>query len=322
MRVLSDVDLHRFLDMGACIAAVEAAFAARAEGRPATSAVAALELVGGVLHAKLGRLDGRRRYAIAKINANFPGNRQARGLPTIQGVALLFDASSGSVLAALDSPALTAIRTAAATAVAAKYLATATASSVSIVGCGVQAAPHIEALLCVRPIRKVSLFDLDRDAARKLADEVSRQFDVSVHVAADLRAALGDTEIVVTATPSREPILRLGDVRPGTFVAAVGADSETKQELDPLLLREAIVVVDDLAQCSHFGDLHHALAAGTMRQENVRGSLDQVVAGKVAGRTSDEEITVFDSTGVAIEDVAAAAIAFERAEAAGAGVLV
>ena len=322
MRVLSDVDLYRLLDMGACIAAVEAAFAARAEGRPATSAVAALELVGGVLHAKLGRLDGRRRYAIAKINANFPGNRQARGLPTIQGVALLFDASSGSVLAALDSPALTALRTAAATAVAAKYLARVNASSVTVVGCGVQAHPHIEALLCVRPIRRVSLYDLDRDAAAKLADEVGRRFDVSVEVAADLRAALGSSDIVVTATPSRQPILMLGDVRPGTFVAAVGADSETKQELDPLLMREAIVVVDDLAQCSHFGDLHHALAAGSMRSEDVRGSLDQIVAGQVAARARDDEITIFDSTGVAIEDVAAAALVFERAEEAGAGVVI
>ena len=302
--------------------AVEAAFAARAQGKPATSTVAALELDGGVLHAKLGRLDGRRRYAIAKINANFPGNPQARGLPTIQGIALLFDASNGTVLAALDSPSLTALRTAAATAVAAKYLARVTASSLSLVGCGVQALAHIEALLCVRQIRRVSLFDLDRDAAERLAAEVRGRFAVSAEVSADLRAAVADSDIVVTATPSRKPILMLGDARPGTFVAAVGADSDTKQEIDPLLMRQAIVVVDDLAQCSHFGDLHHALSAGTMRAEDVRGSLDQVVAGQIRGRFSDDEITIFDSTGVAIEDVAAAALAFERAEEFGAGVLV
>jgi ornithine cyclodeaminase/alanine dehydrogenase-like protein (mu-crystallin family) len=308
--------------MDACIDAVEAAFRARGEGRPATSAVAALDLDGGALHAKLGRLDGSRRYAVAKINANFPDNFRNSGLPTIQGVVVLFDASCGKVLALLDSGSLTAVRTAAASAVAARHLAATDASTAAFVGCGIQARAHIEALLHVRPIQRITLFDIDRGASDHLAADVRSELHLSVKVASDVESAVAGSAIIVTTTPSRQPFLKAGHVGPGTFIAAVGADSETKHEIHPELMRAAIVVVDDLAQCSRFGDLHHALSAGMITTRDIRGSLDQIVAGQVPGRATGDETIVFDSTGVAIEDVAAAALAFEQAEKMSAGILV
>jgi alanine dehydrogenase len=322
MRVLERTDVERLLDMESCITAVESAFRARGEGRPASSGVLGLELDGGTLHAKLGALSVTRLYAVAKINANFPDNSARHGLPTIQGVLLLFDASSGTPLASMDSALITARRTAAATAVAASYLAARNASAVTFIGCGVQARAHIEALRQVRRIERLTAFDLTPIAAERFADEARARFDLIAEVATDIREAASASPIVVTSTPSRRALLNRGDVSAGTFVAAVGADSEGKQEIAADLLSEAVIVVDDLDQCSKMGDLHHALVAGAMQPGHVRGSLDQIVSGRAPGRLSDDEIIIFDSTGVAIEDVAAAALVYERAVKTGAGFVI
>jgi ornithine cyclodeaminase/alanine dehydrogenase-like protein (mu-crystallin family) len=263
-----------------------------------------------------------RPYAAAKINANFPDNPARHDLPTIQGILILFDAALGTPLASMDSGLITAMRTAAATAVAAKYLAVPRASAATFIGCGIQARAHIEAIHHVRGIKRVVAFDLSRAAAEQFAEEARARFDVVAEVATDIREAAGASEIVVTSTPSRRALLNPGDLAAGTFVAAVGADNEGKQEIAADLLRQVVVVVDDLDQCSRIGDLHHALALGAMPPGHVRGSLDQIVAGLVPGRSSDDEIIVFDSTGVAIEDVAAAALVYERAEKAGAGFVI
>jgi len=320
VRVLDADDVTRLLDMRSCILEVEQAFRARGAGKLASSSVAGLELVGGSLHAKLGALELSRVYAAAKVNANFPENRARFGLPTIQGLVVLFDGLSGLPLACMDSAPITAARTAAASAVAAKYLALTDASSVTFIGCGTQARAHALALPHVRPIERVIVFDEDLGSAHKFAREL-RARHLAVEVAASMRDAACDGEIVVTSTPSRQALLNLGDLRDGAFVAAVGADNEHKQEIAPALLRAAAVIVDDLDQCSRIGDLHHALDLGVMRREDIRASLDQVVVGAVPGRVSDKEIIVFDSTGVAIEDVVAAVLVYERAENANAGFL-
>jgi len=295
-----------------CIEAVEAAFRARGNGMPAASAIAGLELDGGTLHAKLGRLDGTRAYAVAKINANFPLNPEQRRLPTIQGVLVLFDAQTGEVLSAMRSGMLTALRTAAATAVAAKHLALPDASTIAFVGCGVQAAAHLRALLLVRPLERIRAFDSNPAVMARFASQARDSFGLSVEFAPDVRSAVAGSAIVVTSTTARRPLIGIGQLAPGTFVGAVGADNHTKHEIDTELMRTSAVVVDDLDQCSRMGDLHHALAAGLMEPQDVRASLDQIVCGSVRGRVSEAEIVVFDSTGVAIEDVAAAVVVHER----------
>ena len=321
MRVLDANDVGCLLDMRDCIRQVENAFRARGEGQLAPSAVVGLDLNGGSLHAKLGALDLDRRYAAAKINANYPDNPSVRGLPVIQGLVVLFDASSGTPLACMDSAIITAMRTAAASAVAARYLAVSHASSAAFIGCGTQARAHVEALRQVRQLKRFVLFDRDPAVAEQFAALLGGS-DVTVTIASDARQAARSSEIVVTSTPSRAALLDVGDVNPGTFIAAVGADNEHKQELAPALLRAAAVVVDDLDQCSRIGDLHHALDEGIMRRDDVRASLDQIVAGTSDGRRRDDEIVIFDSTGVAIEDVAVAALAYERAETTDTGVVI
>jgi len=320
MRILNSAEVAQLLDMPSCIDAVEEAFCARGAGRPATSASLGLPLDGGTLHAKLARLDRARPYVAAKINANLPRNPTEKGLPTIQGVLVLIDAEAGVPLAIMDSAAITTLRTAATSAVAARYLALPDASRAAFIGCGVQARAHLSALRAVRPITRAFAVDSHRTTAEQFCEYALDTHGVDCTVPASLREATRNSHIIVTTTPSERPVLYRDDVAAGAFIAAVGADNEHKQEINPHLLAAAAVIVDDLEQCAHGGDLRHALADLVMQVADVRGSLDQVLAGSRDGRRSVDEIIVFDSTGVAIEDVAAAALVFERASVSGVGV--
>jgi len=319
MLVLTAQQVKRLLDMPSCIDAVEAAFRSRGLGHRAGSAVAGVPLEGGKLHAKLATLDGAHSYAVTKINANLPANPSRRGLPSIQGVVVLFDALTGTPLALMDSGIITAMRTAAASAVAAKWLALEHAYTLAIIGCGIQARAHVEALVHVRPIRRLRAYDLDSAATAAFCSEMRSAHGVDCASSATVHEATAGSAIVVTTTPSNQPIIDVDDVDRGTFIAAVGADSEDKQELSVELLRSAVVVVDDIEQCARIGDLHHAIDTGDMTISDVRASLDEVVSRRIAGRNDDSEIIIFDSTGVAIEDAAAAAIVYEKAQAAGVG---
>ena len=260
-----------------------------------------------------------RSYFAAKTNANFPGTRDRFGLPTIQGIVLLFDAESGVPLAAIDSIEITILRTGAATAVAARRLARPDSRAITVAGCGEQGRVQLAALMGVLPIETVLVFDADPDRARRFAEERSRELSIPVEAAPDLAAAIRASDVCVTCTPSRKPIVWNDDVRRGTFLAAVGADSSDKQELDPRVLARAKVVVDSLEQCAAIGDLHHAIAAGLVKTSHVHAELAELVDGRRPGRESADEVTVFDSTGTALEDVAAAAAVYEKALAAGRG---
>jgi ornithine cyclodeaminase/alanine dehydrogenase-like protein (mu-crystallin family) len=277
---------------------------------------------GGGFHVKAATMLGDRGYFAAKLNANFPQNPKTNGLPTIQGVLGLFDASNGAPLAVMDSIGITLLRTAAATGVAARHLARAGPATVTVVGCGAQALSQLAALAVVRPIEHVYAIDRDASVAERFAAAAATRLAVAVTVATDMTLAMRASRIVVTCTTSRTPFLGVQHVVAGTFIAAVGADNEEKSEIEPLLMRAAAVVVDHRGQCETIGDLHHAIASGAMRAGDIRGELSDVVAGSVRGRLNDDEIIIFDSTGVAIEDVAAAAVVYERAVRAGVGQVV
>ena len=317
--VLTRSDVERLLDAESCIGAVEKAFRARGEGRPSPSGVLGIHVANGGLHAKGAALDLGRAFAAVKVNANFPSNPAQRGLPTIQGVLALFDAENGRVLALMDSMSITTLRTAAASAVAAKYLALAGADSLAIIGCGAQALPHAVAMAAVRPIHRIVAYDVDTTKSARFCEAAQPLLGIDCIAAPDLETATKASAIVVTVTPAREAFLEAWHLSPGVFVAAAGADSEHKHEITAALMATAGVVVDDIDQCATIGDLHHAIACGVMARGDVRAALGDVVVDPARGRHSDEEIVVFDSTGVAIEDVAAAAITYERALADGSG---
>ena len=187
----------------------------------------------GGFHTKTAGLVGEhtRSYFATKTNANFPGNPVRFGLPTIQGVITLHDATDGALLALLDSIEITTLRTAAATAVAARYLARADARVVTVLGCGIQGRSQLLALCRVRSIERVCAWDVDPAAAKRYADEMATALGCDVRAVVDYREAVRASDVVVTCTPSRRPLLTAVDVPTGCFVAAVGADSEDKQEL-------------------------------------------------------------------------------------------
>ena len=322
IRLLTKSDIERLLDMRSCIDGVENAFRLKGEGRPSPGGILGVHVAGGGFHAKAALLELSRPYFAVKINANFPDNPSTRGLPTIQGVLVLFDPSNGVPLAVTDSMAITTLRTAAASAVAAKFLARREAHTATFIGCGVQARAHVAAISAVRELERVFVFDLDALKAATLAREMQALHAFEILVATDLGQATRDSDIVVTTTSSKSAFLGPDHLSSGAFVAAVGADNEHKQEIEVDLLRTSVIIADDLEQCATIGDLHHALDAGVVARRDVRATLDEVVCGVKPGRINEDEIIIFDSTGMAIEDVAAASIVFERALAEGAGLAV
>ena len=317
--LLTQGDVAALLTLDDCIAAVEQAFALQGAGRALGPGVLGLHVPDGGFHIKAAGLPLSRLYVAAKLNANFPGNPVRRGLPAIQGVVALSDGETGQPLALMDSMEITALRTGAATAVAARRLARPDARVATIVGCGRQGRIQLAAVARVRPLERAYAVDTDAAAAARFAEEMSTRLALDVRAARAPAEVAPLSDVCVTCTPARAPLLRREDVPAGAFVAAVGADNEDKLEIEPELMAASTVVVDSLEQCAAIGDLHHALARGALSWADVHATLAEVVAGVRPGRTSPEEITIFDSTGVAIEDVAAAAAVYEKAVRAGRG---
>ena len=321
--VLTRHDVRRLMSMDECIDAVEDAFRQHGLGRSISPRVLGSHVADGSFHVKTAGLTTDRQPAfVAKINANFPGNPSRVGLPTIQGIIVLFDAIDGRPLAVLDSIEITSVRTAAASAVAARHLARENAATVAVCGCGEQGRSQLRALTRVRPIRQVLAFDTDLAKAERYARELSAELDVDITPVHELGEETRRSDIWVTCTTSRRWFVGRNHVAPGALVLAVGADNDDKQEIEPALLAASTVVVDVLEQCADIGDLHHALGAGVMRREDVHAELADVVAGRRPGRRRVDEIIIFDSTGTALQDVAAATVVYRNATAAKAGMLI
>jgi ornithine cyclodeaminase len=302
VRVLRRDDVAAALPMEACIDAVEAAFAAYSDGRAELPAVIHLDVpeARGEIHVKAGHLHGAPAYAV-KVASGFYGVEP----PAIDGLVLVFDATTGAPLAfLLDGGFVTDQRTGAAGGVAARHLAPERVSSVAVIGSGIQARRQVEALRAVRQgFAEIRIWGRNPERAALAAA------DVGGVVAGSVEEAVRGADVIVTCTASREPLVFADQVAPGAHVTAVGSDGAGKQELDPELLRRAdVVAVDSLDQCLRLGELQHAPELAERAVE-----LGAVVAGRAAGRTEQTQITVADLTGVGVQDVAAAAAVLANA---------
>jgi ornithine cyclodeaminase/alanine dehydrogenase-like protein (mu-crystallin family) len=300
--LISRRELASLMDLDAYYRAVESAFRAHAEGRATVPMPLHIAVEGGGFHAKGAFIDAgpEERFAAVKVNSNFPG-QPARGLPTIQGAVLLYDAQDGRLLAILDSAEITSKRTAAAGAVAGAPPGAARLEDdrhLRMRRAGPRAACGHRPRVADRAGVGVGR---DFAAAERFAKEMSKSLRFEVTAVREI----ADADVIVTATSAREPFLRT--VSPGTFIAAIGADNPHKSEIHPDLMATAKVVTDLTSQAIAMGDLHHAPGVA------VHAELGEILAGRKPGRESDAEIIVFDSTGVAIQDVAAAACAYQRA---------
>ena len=317
--ILSRQHIASLMSLPDYVAAVEVAFRAHGTGHAETPVPAHIGVQQGTFHIKSASLVLDRPYVAVKLNGNFPGNPARNAMPTIQGVVALCDGNDGTVLAVMDSIEITLRRTAAATVLAARYLAQPSSDTVGLCGCGAQGRAQLEALAACLPLRRVLVWDVDEPKARRFANDMSRSLAVEVDAVDSAKEVTVESHVVVTATTARRPFVTDDMVRPGAFVAAIGADNPGKSELAPALLAGAKVVVDLMDQAATMGDLHHAIAAGAMTREHVHAELSDVVLGRKVGRKSNQERIVFDSTGTAVQDVATAVAIWKRAAAKGVG---
>jgi ornithine cyclodeaminase/alanine dehydrogenase len=308
--ILSAEDVAALLTMEEAVEAVQEAFGAHGRGETIMPPKVYLPLKSydGDFRAMPAYLDGA--AGVKWVNAH-PQNPARHKLPAVMGVLIYSDPATARPLAIMDATHITRFRTGAAGAVAARALARPDSASVGLVGCGVQAGALLSALRLVFPIRRLLLFDLSKEAIERFQ---------KTHGGAI--GAIGDVcacDILCTSTPSRMPVVRREFVRDGTHVNAMGADAPGKQELDPRLLADARVFVDDLEQACESGEVNVPLHEGSYRRDQIAGTLGQVVAGRVPGRQNEKQITIFDSTGLAVQDVAVARRVYESAKRQGVG---
>ncbi|WP_420413877.1 ectoine utilization protein EutC [Roseibium sp.] len=323
--ILTEDELRKAVQLDlTAIDKVARGFAALASGGVVMPPILSMDIAqfNGEVDVKTAYVPGIDSFAI-KVSPGFFDNPKI-GLPSTSGLMILFSAKTGMVEALLlDNGYLTDIRTAAAGAVAARHLAPEEASSACIVGAGTQARLQLQALCLVRPIRKALIWARDPEKASNAASQMTKQLGIEVLPASDLPAAVSQTDVIVTTTPSTAPLISAEWLQPGQHVTAMGSDQSHKSELAPECLAKAdLYVPDRQSQTELMGELRAALAAGAVTKGTQFDDLGAIVSGKAAGRTSDAAITICDLTGTGVQDTAIATFARARAQAANAGITI
>jgi len=244
-----------------------------------------------------------------------PDNRADHDLPTVLGTMIYSDPETAVPLAIMDGRELTMLRTGAAAAVATDYLAVEGATSLGIVGAGVQSYTQLDAIAAVRPIEEVVIADADAERAADFVEAFADRFEIRAGSTAEAAAC----DVLSTVTPVESPIVDRDAVGDHTHINAIGADAAGKQELDAEILREATLVIDDYEQTTHSGEINVPYSEGTLTDADIHASIGEIVVGRAGGRPPADGITVFDSTGLAIQDVAAAHVVYTRAKEQGNG---
>ena len=304
----------------AVITAVEDAFAAYAEGAAQMPAKSYIDLpqYDGDFRSMPAYIDAREREGSAEswdaagikwVNSH-PSNPDDHGLPTVMGTMIYSDPETALPLAILDGTTLTRKRTGAAAAVATDHLAVPDASSLGLVGAGVQAHTQLEAIATVRDVETVVVADVNEAAIAAFIEKYGDDYAVREGTVADAASC----DVVSTTTPVEDPIVPRDAVGDHTHVNAMGADAEGKHELADEILLDAKLVIDDHDQCTHSGEINVPYTAGTLGDDDIHAELGEIVVGEKAGRTDSDGITVFDSTGLAIQDVASAHVVYEYAQ--------
>jgi ornithine cyclodeaminase len=324
VRVLSGDDVRAALRMPDCIEAMDGVLRQFAAGElflPLRSVVRPPRSPGLMGLMTAHRAGDTPAFGLKAV-AIFPENPR-HGLDAHQGVVVVFDGEDGHVTGIVDASGVTAIRTAAVSAVATRALAREGASTLAVLGAGVQAAAHIESMACVMPLQRVRIYSRRPEPAQQLAASTAERYAVDASAATSAEEALRDAAVVVTTTTAREPIVERGWFAPGTHVNAVGSSIPTTRELDGATMAAALLVVDAReSTLNESGDLLLAVREGSVTEDVALTELGEVLSGSAPGRTSQDQLTVFVSLGLAVEDLAAAELALRVAAEAGLGAVV
>ncbi len=323
VRIVTEAELRRALPLDlAAVDAVEGAFAALARGGVVMPPVLsmALEAVHGEVDVKTAYIPGFDGFAI-KVSPGFFNNPKL-GLPSLNGLMVLFSATTGLVQALfLDNGYLTDLRTAAAGAVAARHLAPAQVTTAGVMGTGVQARLQIRAAHLVRPFTRVLVWGRDAAKAKACAADIARELGIEALVETDPARLVRDSQLVITTTPAKAPILRAEWLHPGLHITAMGSDQAGKNEIHPKALAAAdLYVCDRVSQCEALGELRSAIASGDWTG-GTPPELGAVILGQAPGRGSDDQITLADLTGTGVQDTAIACHALPRLGGAGTTIL-
>ena len=304
--------------MDEALEVVEEAFKQHGLGRARMPAKLYLDLpeVNGDFRAMPSYMPGLKAAGVKWVNSH-PDN-PARGYPTVLAVLILNDPETAWPLAIMDATYITMIRTGAGGGVAAKYLAREDSYVVALVGCGIQARSQLDALQRIFALKTVKLYDPNPAAVKSLRAAFSGA-KYAFMPAESVKDCVTGADIVVTTTPSRKPVVMREWLYDGTHINAIGADAAGKQELHPEILKRGKVVVDDFPQAMHSGEVNVPLHDNVMREEHIYASIGEVIAGLKKGRTNNQEITVFDSTGLAIQDLASARFVYDKCVKKGLG---
>lgn len=321
VKILTETDLRGLVTLGLpAIAVVERAFAALASGKVVMPPILSMAIpeAKGEVDVKTAYIPDFDGFAI-KVSPGFFDNPKI-GLPSLNGLMILFSAKTGLVEALLlDNGYLTDVRTAAAGAVAARYLAPSVIATAGVIGTGVQARLQLQAAHLVRPFERVLVWGRDAEKAEACARDIAAALPVVASVEPDPARLVAASQLVVTTTPAEHPVLRAEWLHPGLHVTAMGSDQAGKNEIDPAALAAAdLYVCDRVTQCELLGELRSALAAGLWRR-GTPPELGEIVSGAKPGRTSDSQVTICDLTGTGAQDTAIATFAVEAARRAGAG---
>ncbi len=310
--ILSRKDILPLIDMKQAIQAVEKVFREYGLGRASMPPKIYLDLpqYSGDFRAMPAFASGIGKVSLKWVNTH--ANNLKIGFPSVMAVLILNDPQTGFPLCIMDGTVLTSIRTGAGGGVAAKFLGRPNSSSVGLVGCGVQARTQLQALRQIFKIQSVKVWGKDKKLVLKFLKDMRRPGEEMTE-SVTIKDCVENADLVVTTTPSRGAIVKSAWIKPGTHINAIGADAAGKQELDPAILKKARVVVDDFRQASHSGEINVAISKGILKEKDIYAELGHIISGKKHGRSSAKEITVFDSTGLAIQDLAMADLVYRTA---------
>ncbi|MCK5242822.1 ornithine cyclodeaminase family protein [bacterium] len=311
--LLDQKTIRNILDLKASIQAVENAFRFMGKGKTQMPSKIYLQLdkFQGDFRAMPAFIEGLSGTTLKWVNVH-PGN-QRKGLPTVMAIIILSDPSTGYPLCIMDGTYVTAVRTAAAGGVAAKYLARKDAKQAAIIGTGVQAKYQLLALQEVLQLKQVSVFGINAQAGQAYVKMMKKISRLKILPAKTIRECVRNADVIVTTTPSKKPLIKQAWLKPGVHINAIGADAKGKQELEAKIVKQAKVVVDSWEQAAHSGEINVPLRQGILKRSDVFADIGQIVTKKKAGRTNTQEITLFDSTGLAIQDTALANLIYTKA---------
>lgn len=331
--ILGRRELEKILEMPKVIEGVKAVYKLKAKGETVVWPLVAHDFVehDAVMDIRSGYIMGENLHGLKMLN-NFPHNKE-KNLPPFNGMLMIFDSTTGIPLGVMDAAYVTCMRTGAAGAIGAQALARSDSETLFILGAGKQAIFQIAATLILLPhIKKVFVADaLDLENARTFARDcpvrLKNDFnidctDVCFEAAEDMGVCIAMSDVVITITPARAPVIKKEWVKPGTHFSCIGADMEGKEEIDPEIFRGARVYADDISQCIRVGEMELPVKAGIIQRESIAGEIGQVLSGDVEGRLSDEEITIFDATGLALLDLVTGKKAIDLAKEKGLGAVV